>query len=509
MEKSPNKKLIPDEPEWFRIGKDACQVIGKLTSAKDLAFYLRHPEAFIRLLAIRRTAVLLLSDAVPLLAKILDDPLENEQNLDEAAWAIKRIVRNRGLAWFSKTAHTERYDGTEPPASRYGVQIKETETMQNPAVANRSNLEILPDDEILLRIQMDENKVRIDFSMLPWVKKNIRYLLQELIQVLFKGLNLLAKFFVHILKKSFHAMGSGVAQGLLSIKNRRIERNERQTTSETPQKIFSHGLDQVQNHIDVAASSAVDTSEKGVLWIGLEDGSTSIKKSIPQILTPAIVMATATVGVGPPRQNSLRVTDIHRTQFSDLNHCKKPYGSWKKKKRGHSMFKLLFYPVRLVKQHWVFTLVVLLTFYGMLGFNQLGRRFVNQINPTALHANDRMVTIVQTSLRQFFQVPTTTLDQENSQAKQSEESRHTATNVDATATTKESLDRYLITAPKGLYLREMPSSSGLKVVLMPHATTLTVLDEEKTDELGQRWRLAQYNGKTGWAMEKWISPLNE
>ena len=98
MEQTVVTTIKSSEPDWFRIGRDAARVMARLSGIRELDFYLRHPEPFIRLHAIRRVAELMLPDAVPALAKRLDDPLENEQNRDEAGWAIRRICKFKGVS---------------------------------------------------------------------------------------------------------------------------------------------------------------------------------------------------------------------------------------------------------------------------------------------------------------------------------------------------------------------------------------------------------------------------
>ena len=62
MEQTVVTTIKSSEPDWFRIGRDAARVMARLSGMRELDFYLRHPEPFIRLHAIRRVAELMLPE---------------------------------------------------------------------------------------------------------------------------------------------------------------------------------------------------------------------------------------------------------------------------------------------------------------------------------------------------------------------------------------------------------------------------------------------------------------
>lgn len=179
------------------------------------------------------------------------------------------------------------------------------------------------------------------------------------------------------------------------------------------------------------------------------------------------------------------------------------------------MFRLLFYPIRLVKNHWVFTLLVLLVFYVLLGFSQPGRRFVLQLNPGAQRANDRLVAVVRAKTADYLGLSSSKQTDGRSDAIEGDnlltgaaEEPVAASNVYAISVAGQTpVPQAAVSAPKGLNLRETPASSGEKIVWMNLDAKVTLLGITQTDTAGDLWQTVQYNDHVGWAMDKWLTPI--
>lgn len=76
-------------PNWYKVEKETFRIISRLTSVKELSFYLRSPELFIRRLAILRMGELQLKEGLVYLTDILENHSEDQTNRELAAWAIK------------------------------------------------------------------------------------------------------------------------------------------------------------------------------------------------------------------------------------------------------------------------------------------------------------------------------------------------------------------------------------------------------------------------------------
>ena len=175
------------------------------------------------------------------------------------------------------------------------------------------------------------------------------------------------------------------------------------------------------------------------------------------------------------------------------------------------MFKLLFYPVRLVRQHWVFTLLILCLFYSLLSFSHIGRTFFHTLNPQALRVNDRLIAVVRVGVLDFLGISPVGSPQAASASAvpsgpaAATESATAGTGVTEAASGQTAMRR--VSAPKGLNLRETPATSGTRIVWMPLDTQVTLLGETKTDASGDLWQSVRYEGKTGWALDKWLAPV--
>jgi hypothetical protein len=467
------------QPDWFRLGRDAVKVMARLSSMRELDFYLRHPEPFIRLHAIRRVAALLLPDAVSALAKRLEDPLENEQNRDEAGWAIRRICHVREIPWFAKTPWTDRYDGTETADSRYGVTLQETSGTGAPDELSSRKGEDGAIDEVLLRIQMEEDPSALSFSVLPWLIRNSRYLAWETVKGAGRLLLAAGKAILWIMRQAGRGM-LAAARGLAGLVRKKPAKS----------------LPAVQPVI------ADNPAVPGVIAAGAD---------IPALQRGARTQSAVQPALQDPIR-SLRGRQHHRTST---------YRPHRHRKGGQTVFRLLFYPIRLVRHHWVFTLLVLISFYLLLGFSAPGRRVVWQLNPQAQRANDKLVAAVRVKVADYLGLPVHAAQPEAETAGgtaqadlagssgNNDASRATSPDPNGAAETG-ALSRPMarVAAPKGLNMRETPASTGEKIVWMSPGAEVVLLGITEQDAAGDLWQTVQYETRVGWAMDKWLAPLD-
>ncbi|MCX7923396.1 MAG: SH3 domain-containing protein [Clostridia bacterium] len=110
-------------PEWYKIEKDTEKTIKKLSSIKDLVFYLKNPDEYIRRIAILRIGELNLKESINYLKEILDDPIETTLNKELAAWTIKSVSLKRDVDLFISSKLLSKYSGSEKYTDIYGVSI--------------------------------------------------------------------------------------------------------------------------------------------------------------------------------------------------------------------------------------------------------------------------------------------------------------------------------------------------------------------------------------------------
>lgn len=108
-----NNITLPIYPEWYKVERDTEITIKKLTTLRELSFYLKNSDEFLRRLAILRIAELKLKDSIEILKEILDDRLESKNNKELAAWAIKSISLKWNMDLFISHKLLNNYTGSE------------------------------------------------------------------------------------------------------------------------------------------------------------------------------------------------------------------------------------------------------------------------------------------------------------------------------------------------------------------------------------------------------------
>ncbi len=541
-----NRKI---EPEWFRLGRDAARVMNQLGGMRELDFYLRHPEPFIRLLAIRRVAVLLLPDAIPTLTRMLDDPLENEQNRDEAGWAIRRISHAKGLAWFARNPYTDKYDGSETPSSRFGITVLASETLTGATVPEGRMEDTRLEDEVLLRIQMDEKGLEVSFSPVSWITSNFGHLIAGLLKGIASLLRKAVTGLFHLILIAGRGLG-GILAGLFRhIADRRHRLREERKTKNVPTQAETFdeaGVTRrnpgvrVPDHpggcVNESGHSAHDTDTTwtaaagqpgnataitrpaGQMLIGLEEavssGAIQAQRPVPMQDDKAMNLRPVLASTPAMVSTSMSAPNL-RSMLPGLSENKRSVRTTgRRRKGGASMFKLLFYPVRLIRQHWVFTLAVLVVFYAFLGFTHSGRFVMSRLNPQVLWSNDRLVAVSRLMFINFFHIETAPNGAATDEMASSTGIAGKAANLTAPPNGKETLApaespaaQYKVTASKGLSLRTEPLKTSERILLMPAGTLVSPTGEQQKDDAGSEWVRVATDGKTGWAMAQWLAPV--
>lgn len=100
-------------PEWYRTEKDTAKIIEKLGSVKELDFYLRNPDEYIRRLAVLRLYRLSDKESIFVLKELLDDPVESDENKYLAAWILKSFSKKWVSDFFASNRYLNKFSGNE------------------------------------------------------------------------------------------------------------------------------------------------------------------------------------------------------------------------------------------------------------------------------------------------------------------------------------------------------------------------------------------------------------
>ncbi len=112
-------------PEWYRNERETEKIIEKLHSVKELNYYLRNPDEYIRRLAILRLQKLNEKDCVHILKEVIDDPVESDENKYLAAWALKSIATKWIGDNFISNKYVNAFDGSESFKELFSIKQEE------------------------------------------------------------------------------------------------------------------------------------------------------------------------------------------------------------------------------------------------------------------------------------------------------------------------------------------------------------------------------------------------
>ncbi|KJS82506.1 MAG: hypothetical protein JM58_14880 [Peptococcaceae bacterium BICA1-8] len=198
-------------PEWYKVEKQASEVLKSLTDFKDISFYINNPNPNIRRQAILRINSLRPLEGINILEQILNNPSEDLVNKELAAWTIKTIGLEHDLDLFIPNSLVDKYTGEE----EYPELIKFT--LIEPKTPDGFYLNSFPlyenneiEEDYLIRDQ--EVDFQTDFNLKLWFDTWKCNFLSTLGSVLKKFpiilwnklLNLLALLWSRVIKKSYH-----------------------------------------------------------------------------------------------------------------------------------------------------------------------------------------------------------------------------------------------------------------------------------------------------------------
>lgn len=166
-------------PDWYRAERETEKTIDKLTTLKELDYYLRNADACIRRLSLLRLARLKLKDSIPVLKEVLDDPTEHPDNKELAAWAIKAAAAKWDIDLFVSHRLLGKYTGNEKYTDLYRVTFENIlPSLRYDFTSNLVNTELAAGTSDIRSIQ--EQRFETRFSPAEWAYAVICALLQYL-----------------------------------------------------------------------------------------------------------------------------------------------------------------------------------------------------------------------------------------------------------------------------------------------------------------------------------------
>jgi hypothetical protein len=112
-------------PGWYRAERETENIIEKLSGLKELDYYLKNSDEYIRRLAILKLKKFSAKDAVYALKEVLDDNLESEENKYLAAWVLKSLAVKWSFDIFVTSRYLTKFSGTEGYDQLFGVMLED------------------------------------------------------------------------------------------------------------------------------------------------------------------------------------------------------------------------------------------------------------------------------------------------------------------------------------------------------------------------------------------------
>ncbi len=403
-------------PEWYIFERDTEKIIKSLTKLKELSFYLKNPDEYIRRLTILRMSELKFKDSIDVLKEIMDDPLESSSNKDLAAWTVKSDSLKWDVDLFIGNRFLNKFVGNEKLDKLFNIKI----IGFSPSLNFDLKSTLIDED-----IQSNSNNRHIEDINLPmsfpygeWRRacmKNIANTIKNLaLKLPSITLSLIRRIISGILKILFFK----IPHTLVSPINK-ISKLKRKSNS-------SYGAYHYQKQVS-AHSKKVTSIKDAFMWL----------------------------------------------------------------------LYIVFYPIRLVRRHKIFTALILVIFYSFFAYSPYGKALtykyssldLMKIQNISLISAKSAVASIWSKLLDIMSADKT-LDSAYNQ--------YENTNT-----------YYSVASKKGIYLRKDPSLSSKKssTKFLKYKSAVIYLSRSYTDPSGDLWIYVQTNKSLkGWVNSKNLKP---
>lgn len=416
-------------PGWYRAERETEKTIEKLSGLKELDYYLKNSDEFIRRLAILKLQKFSAKDAVYALKEVLDDNLESEENKYLAAWVLKSLAVKWSFDIFVTSRYLTKFSGTESYDELFGV---------------------MQEDEV--------PSIRFDFSASP---SHSALKLEAEDGVRTEDIHFETEF---NFKLWFSTLGSRLLKKIGSI------------------LVFFF------LKLPTMLGKAVATCFKRLLHSLARRGEKRVK---------SVKRVKGVKRVKPENDYHSIYRDIY----------KKPGILASIKKGLFNMMYLLFFPLRFALKHKLAVLFSLAALYILFAFTDYGRAFTNKymgvdLKDVQKNTVENVKYYSDYVLKEFNRLTGINEWKKNEVEKQED--------PDISASTANA-KLYLVTAQKGLNIRQSPDSTSVKVgeKALPYGSTVTFLKTEN-DSSGKPWYYVESSdGRKGWVSAKFLKEKKE
>ena len=436
-------------PEWYRLERETEKTIEKLTSLKELDYYLHNSDEYLRRLAIIRLSVLKPRECENILREMLEDHYESNENKELAAWVLKATASKWNMEIFINNRYLTRFTGNEKLSDINKITYDE----QQPSIRfNFSSNQVCGQVPALEDILKYEGNAVLDtgFDYRQWISAFTGNIGNSLKTLLFDILKLIYKILRGAFNITFVKLPISIINSI-----RKIYKNRSKTLPKTRK---SH-IDEKSNYCSRLSSRAYNNPDLMPLVM---------KSREPYSYRPSVFSSIASV--------------IKKVVFN--------------------MLYLFFYPVRLFMKHKLAMVCILLGVYVFLNFTSQGSiLFKEYTGKDFLQFQMKTInTVKQFSISAWDVFKDFTKLDAVLGKKQGEIIGNNDPGFSNTP-------HYSVTAAKGLNIRKDPGSASEKVTggSLAFGSIVTFLHKAETDSSGLTWYyIKAEDGRSGWVAAKYL-----
>lgn len=477
-------------PEWYRTEKDTAKIIEKLDSVKELDFYLRNSDEYIRRLAILRLYYISNKDSIFVLKELLDDPFESDNNKYIAAWILKSLSKKWVSDFFSNNRYLSKFNGNERYEEIFSIKEEKTwsevdfDFKESPSYSlfNLDSDESVLQRDIFFETEFDFKKWFESFGSL--LKKAFVNLICAIPSFLLKLPRLIGMKIISSIKQASQKH-KDKKQAKLQLKEAKLKKKENL---------------QKTNAVTIAADTAISAIA------GKKE-----RKHEKAIRCSPIRTYDRKENYGRLYQND---SDYSYRNLRDELYKKPSFFSCLKKGLFQMLYILCF-PIRFALKHKLSVICIMLLVYSLLAFTNYGRAFTNKywnIDLMAVQKNtmQKIKDYSYYAINEFNRITgINEWKQQQLNARSNSPEVMKTTNMSDTANT---VKLYTVTAKKGLNVRESPDAASEKVGTssLAYGSIVTFLSKSIKDNYGTLWfYIKATDGRIGWVSSAYLKENKE
>lgn len=431
--------LVLNLPEWYRLERETEKTIGKLTTLKELDYYLHNSDEYLRRLAVLRLSVLKPRDCENTLREMLEDQNENNENKELAAWVLKAAALKWNIEIFINNRYLTKFTGNEEFSDLYKITYNELEpSIRFNFSSNQVYAQIPSTVDNLSCVRNTAFNTGFDYKQ--WYSAFTGIMLVGLKSTLL----IILKMLLRALKGTLHYIFINL-----------------------PGMLYKNILQKKSDNYSYYSKLSSRTYNN-------------------QDLMPLVMKSRKTYDYKTPVFSSIALV-IKKVVFK--------------------MLYVFFYPVRLFLKHKLALVYILLATYVFVNFTNsgsilfmeyTGKNFL-QIQMKAANAVKQFSITAWGDFKDFTGLDDI-LKKIKSKTNKGDESNPT------------NVERYLVTAAKGLNIRKAPGSTSEKITggSLAFGSIVTFLDKIVTDSSGSIWYyIKAEDGRSGWVSAKYLTTEKE